>query len=510
MAWYRLKELDAYSGTYSDTTLSTKLYQGAPEEYDVTFDGYKFATTNADTNSHYVVKRNVPNPPSLGDVTAVRASATDYPENYKNKEIWIQTTNTAKTPLLASMVYDRVTDGTTEATLKQVLTANERPALYKGKSVNTRLFVRVPSAEMAGLKLNDFVGQIGYLENIYIRRNIGSEVFTDHRDTFDVTIDSTEAVQNFQILETNNLPTTLYDIASLTPVFSSTNATPQIQGTYSFQKSEYQKFFGTQYLTAELVETEVSELSFAVLPFEIKSLIDEGSTVLIEAEVFPDELKLYANADNGFLVFSDFSFTRKTRDSYDGTYYHEDALNQAEWQRLEPDINPWMDEIFTAGRSLVPATLYTCSCPSYAHAQLRVPESTQGEFDRAVNRQQRYPLPTAKGRTSAEQQGLSKSAGRIQSWESDQQKLAFKMCKHTVAAMFIERLKVKEPDAIPSYESRLKFEEKLKKEIAQVGEEFTQSYERGELSLLELVFATAVGLNMDEVELASAMLNTKF
>ena len=76
--------------------------------------------------------------------------------------------------------------------------------------------------------------------------------------------------------------------------------------------------------------------------------------------------------------------------------------------------------------------------------------------------------------------------------------------------MFIEKLKVAEPSQIPSYETRVKFEAKLKEEMAQVAEEFIQSYQRGDLSLLELVFATAEGLNMDEVELASAILNTQF
>ena len=76
--------------------------------------------------------------------------------------------------------------------------------------------------------------------------------------------------------------------------------------------------------------------------------------------------------------------------------------------------------------------------------------------------------------------------------------------------MSSERIKTKEPNSYPSAESREKFEAKLKQEVADVAAEFTASYERGELSLQELVFAAAQGLNLDEVELASAILNTRF
>ena len=84
------------------------------------------------------------------------------------------------------------------------------------------------------------------------------------------------------------------------------------------------------------------------------------------------------------------------------------------------------------------------------------------------------------------------------------------MCKHTVAAMFIENLKVKEPNSYPTVEAREQFEEKLSDDIAEVGDEFSSSYKRGGMTTLEVVFALAQGLNLDEVETAYVVLGSKF
>ena len=511
-AWYRLNEVDPVTKEITDTKITTKLYQGQPEEYDVTFDGYKFATTNADTNSHYVMKRTVPNPPSLGTVSAVRNDSRLYSENFEKQEIHVQITSAASTQLLTSMIGDRISDGVSEASLKNVLTQEGKPAVYKGKSLSSRLLVHIPEAEFdPNVRLNTFVGKIGYLEDIQIRRTIGTEEFKDERFTFEVKVNQRESAQAFRILDPQDLPVTTFDIAQLPTLLQTNLAEPELQSTFVFQKDDYQSAFGVQYVTADAVESEVNELSFNILPFEIKSIINDGNGfVLIEALSYPDELRLYAPAANGFLVFNSKSFTRIELDTYNGLSYHVLKPEEDPWKRLVTDVDPWMDQTFTSGFNLVPATLYTCSCPAYSHAQLRIPQSNEGEFDRKVNRQRRYPLPTAKGRKQSETVGLTKASGRISSWATDTYRSSFKLCKHTVAAMFIEKLKVAEPSQIPSYETRIKFETKLKEEMAQVAEEFIQSYQRGDLSLLELVFATAEGLNMDEVELASAMLNTKF
>ena len=46
------------------------------------------------------------------------------------------------------------------------------------------------------------------------------------------------------------------------------------------------------------------------------------------------------------------------------------------------------------------------------------------------------------------------------------------------------------------------FEDKLKKEVAEVAEEFGYSYKRGGITTLEIIFALAQGLNLDEVEIS--------
>ena len=84
------------------------------------------------------------------------------------------------------------------------------------------------------------------------------------------------------------------------------------------------------------------------------------------------------------------------------------------------------------------------------------------------------------------------------------------MCKRSIATMFIERIKVKEPNSYPTTEARENFEEKLRNEIAEVGEEFNVSYKRGGITTLEVVFALAQGLSLDEVETAYVMLNSNF
>jgi len=88
--------------------------------------------------------------------------------------------------------------------------------------------------------------------------------------------------------------------------------------------------------------------------------------------------------------------------------------------------------------------------------------------------------------------------------------MSYKQCKHSIATMFIEKKKTKEPNSYPSIESRLKFEKKLRDEITDVASRFNQSYKRGGITTLEVLFALAQGLNLDDVELAYVMLNNNF
>ena len=79
-AWYRLQDLDEFSGEYKDSQIESKLYQGTPYEIDVVFDGYKFATKSADSNNHYVMKRTTASPTDLGVILGSLNDSLIYTE----------------------------------------------------------------------------------------------------------------------------------------------------------------------------------------------------------------------------------------------------------------------------------------------------------------------------------------------------------------------------------------------------------------------------------------------
>jgi hypothetical protein len=223
------------------------------------------------------------------------------------------------------------------------------------------------------------------------------------------------------------------------------------------------------------------------------------------------EFKMIAETENfNTLVFADYSFTKKTLDTYDGEDYHQYKPGEEPWKRIDTDVDPWQDEVFTSGQPLKPAVIYACSCPNYSHAILSAPQETQDDGTRKINRQRRYPLPTVLGKMDYEALGLNQVAGKAESWETREHRMSFKMCKHTIASMFIEKLKVQEPSSYPSLESRLSFEEKLEKDINAIAAKFNASYKRGGITALEVIFALAQGLNLSDTETAYVLFNNNF
>ena len=522
-AWYRLQDVDDFSGEYKDSQIQSKLYQGTPYEVDVVFDGYKFATKNADSSNHYVMKRTPVTSSDLGTVTAVYNDDLKYPEYKANRELRVQGNPGADSRLLLQMIGERITDGETEATLNYVLNEKEHPALYVGKTFEEPTEVKV-SVDTSTILLNqefenpqDLVGKIVWIKNFFVEKPISSFLefeFIDEPYYFGArTLDKVSNVE-LEVLNPDSevLPPSLYDITTLPSIFTSTDASYTVSGLHIFQKDLYQKYFGRQYLTADLVSTEVSLASYSILPFRILGVQVDGSRLEFTSVPFTSELKMYSPPDgDSTLVFTDYSFTKLSIDEYNGNYYH--ALGKpgdSPWMNLDTDVDPWMDEVFTTGNTLRPATTYTCSCPNHSHAILRAPEETQDDGTRKINRQRRYPLPTVLGKSDFNAIGTNSAAGLIESWESREQKMSFKMCKHSIAAMFIDKLKVKEPNSYPTVEARMAFEEKLVKEIKEVAAEFGVSYKRGGITTLEIIFALAQGLNLDEVETAYVMLNSNF
>ena len=524
-AWYRLKQYDPVTQVYTDSEIKSKLYQGTDYEVDVVFDGYKFATKNADSNNHYVMKRTTVSQPDIGVITQVQNDEFKYPEQKQYREIWCKATPGADARLLTRMIGERITDGETEATLTWLLTSDNLPALFIGKSYPEELATVVSELSEAvfdasdwgqdnNLDVNQLAGKIVYLpEFLKEKSSLTSSTVIDARDYFGIEVtDKTAGEVTILDNDSDVLPPSLYDISTLNPIISDPNGNSTLTGTYIYQKDRYQRFYGSQYLTGELAVENTDFYSYSIMPYIILGAERSNGKILLRSQPFINELRFTKPpGGNASLVFTDNSFIKYSIDDYNGEYYHQSgSVNDKLWMRLNTDVDPWMDEVFSTGGSLRPATLYTCSCPNYSQSMLRVPQSTQDEGTRKINRQRQYPLPTAKGKGTFDQIGLSEAAGRIESWESREHQMSFKMCKHTIAAMFIENLKVKEPNSYPTLDAREAFEDKLDKDIAEVGEEFISSYKRGGLTSLEVVFALAQGLNLDEVETAYVILNSNF
>jgi len=438
------------------------------------------------------------------------------------------------------MIGERLTDGSTEASVKNVLTESERPSIYLGKTLDdqelTTVTVTVTKASLQasnfvianGGDINSIIGELGYIKDFYVEQPVTSdytfkdaEKFEDslgNKDYFTVDVEFSKSGVDFEILDqSNEFPPSLFDITSLSGLYSTSTAAFSVKGKYFYNKNLYQRFYRKQYLTAALVESEVSTASFVILPFTILSIKDLGTDVEITSLPFVGECKLYAPLGaEATVIFSDNSFAKTELDTdIDGNYYHTEEFDEngnalPQWTRIDTDVDPWSQAVFNSGQGLVPAVIYSCSCPAHSHAQLRMPQATDGDEKRKVNRQRRYPLPTAQGLDRYTLGGLTQVSGITQSWATDAYKSSYKQCKHSIAARFIERNKTKEPNQYPSIASRERFEQTLKNEIQDIPEEFRMSYERSGITTLEIIFAMAESLNMDDAELAYVILNSKF
>ena len=517
-----------YQGAYLDQEdIESALYAGTSDESKVFFDSKQFSTTNADSRSHYTAKRTVLNGKSYGKIKKVFTDKELYKEYLNREEILVQIERTLATTATSfkRLLGERITDGETSANIVNVLTSKQLPAIYKGKTVDNNkasVVVKVPLADVLQTEfmqdnrgnVNNLIGKIGYFPNFLNEKsteNVGS--YYDQSEYFDYEVNDRLTSSLFKILNNNDtLNPALLDIAALPSIFETQVAEGELSATFRFRKSDYQRFYGQQYLTGDVVKQEVSELSYAIFPFNIRSVLINGDNLELTAEPFNLNINLFADADNeGFLILADKSFTRQVVDTdSDGNYLHAaPAPNEALWQRLIIDIDPWYDLVFTKDTELKIAEVFCCSCPDFTHAVVRMPEAL-GEGGTPQNRQRRFPLPSAMGTNSFDAAGTSEAAGILQSWETQKYRNSFRICKHTVAAMMINKIKMQEPKAVPSFESRIKFEQRLKKDMDEVGVEFKAQLRRSNITTAEIVFMLAQGLNLNEIETAFVMLNSKF
>ena len=567
-AWYVLEEYDPVAQEYRKAQLPSKLFQGTDGEIDVIFEGYKFATQTADSNNHYVMKRvlNEDADWSIGRITEIRndfyydfdKSNPEYTFYKRQNMILCKLDVDEQAPACFEMIGDRITDGETEATLSFILDKDQHPGLYLGKQYSfnpefnfpskTTIEVEIPLSSVEfteGIEENwnwsKIVGELIYLPDTFVKRsvtdpNLTTYEYLDANKYFGVNAEYESQEQTPILaldLTDSILPPTLFDLTEMSSLFTATG-TYDIKGAWLFKKSLYQPYFGKQYLTADVVEEKVNRISFNLLPFKVAGFrLTDRNTVILESIEFVSDVKLYTDLTDGFLAFDSRSFTKKVVDEYknaDGSsrYYHRDYLPVYDkgvaqplqgkeilryekapiWHRLETDTDPWSDEVWTNGENLKPAELFACSCPSYSKSQLRAPEATESDGVRRANRQKRYPMPSVESRFDFEGIGTNQVAGAMQTWETVSDRMKFRMCKHTIAAMFIEYIKTAEPSGYQSIESRLKFEEKLKADMEEVAEEFKSSYQRGGISTLEILFAMGNVLNLNTVEQANIILQS--
>ena len=115
-----------FQGAYLDfTKTDAVLYQGTEYEIPVTFDGYRFATKNSDSRTHYSIHRTIDQNRQLGFIRELEVSSAVYPEQYKNREIYakvIATRTLTSDDMLLRSTGERITDGVTSANISWILT----------------------------------------------------------------------------------------------------------------------------------------------------------------------------------------------------------------------------------------------------------------------------------------------------------------------------------------------------------------------------------------------------
>ena len=518
-----------YQAAYLDfEETNAVLYQGTESEIPVTFSGYRFATKNADSRTHYAIQRTIDQNKILGYVEDVYNDPLLYGDQFNGKELWIKVIagkDLSSDIALLRSTGERIGNGSIDANIKRVLTSDQLPAVYIGKSKAEGVRVRatVPLSEITATAyvqengVQSLVGKYVYEPDFYIERPISTlDQFTDAEETFEVSTNEVSGGIRISILQDNTpLPPTLGDIANTVPIYSTINqGTSTLVGGFEFTKAPYQRFFKQKYMTADVVRSEVTNLSYAIMPYEILGVKEDPANNKLEIISLPFQATLTLTTPieaQRYVVLSDDGFT-KIEDDYaaDGSYNHAPEAPGAKlWKKISLDVNPWMDQTFQAGDRLTFADLYTCSCPSYLHGKIRNPEATDDQ-GRKINRQSRAPMPTAAGSGDATNIGILKVAGIIDSWATSEYKRGFKICKHTIASMFINKIRVEEPNTFPSSDTRDKFETKLAKDIQEVAEEFNAQLKRSEITTVEIVYALAEALNLDDVELGYVMQTASF
>ena len=557
-AWERLKiknptydpfaEITDTNKPFKNALITSTLFKGKSYEIENTFVGYEYPTANADSNTYYVIKKNQESK-VLGTITGIYNNPITYPEYKSNREVYVKINPDATNKgLLVQMIGERIADGLltqnnrTEATLKNILTSDELPSIYRGKTLTTTeektttftqektsIKVKIPLSDITiSINSGEFTpnqginykqkdepssldilnnpelldGKIIYIDEFFIEKQISSvdtAVYKDDSNYFQFKLKDIDTSQILVALDqgVNALPPAMLDLTSLPTIFSTTNAEITIEGSYIFQKSDYQRYFPGIYFDAALIGNKVDTLSYSILPFVVQKSDIVNGNFIFEAIPYLSEINLHPTLGDGtLLIFSDNSFAKT-------------FTTDTKWTNFDTDVNPWMDTVFSVGSSLLPTNMYSCSCPNFSQSLLSMPQSEQNEDTRKTNRQNRYPLPTAQSQNDYLATGQSVVAGKANSWESESHRLSLKLCKHTIATMFNDNIKVIEPNKYPTLEAREGFEEKLAKNIQDTYDNFDRSYRRTGISISEIVFSLSKGLNLNSTKTAYMVFDGK-
>ena len=268
------------------------------------------------------MKRTTTSSPDLGVVTGVINDPFKYPNYKANKEIRVVGTPGADARLLLQMIGERITDGETSATLNYVLNSNQHPGLYIGKTYQqpTEVKVRIDTSTiLLNGELTDpqeLVGKIVWIKNFFVEKPISAFVefdFIDATNYFGIqSVDKVSDVE-LEVLDPTQevLPPSLYDISTLPSVFTTDKASYTASGLHIFQKDLYQRYFGKQYLTGDVVAKEVTSASYSIFPFTILGVKAGDGFLELTSVPFTSELKVYSPPDGtSGLVFTDYSFTK--------------------------------------------------------------------------------------------------------------------------------------------------------------------------------------------------------
>lgn len=530
-----IKKIDLKYRVYSD------LVTGEPKNGLLFgFECNQYPTKMVDNAVRYVVQRNIEPLFSFGTVTGV--DIPDDPKEFRkrqlNKEVWtpigqynqyIQKLQyerfrnelvTSETPDLD----DRGTKAyTVSATLKSVYTDDEKPAIFKGMTdgSNTENHIKVDAASLKATEyvqendgdLRSLIGQAMVYTDIPAFLPKDQLEFED--DSFQVKIKMSMSVNNCKVilLDVENVGlenVLLTDEPKV--IYVQNDAEITIDEEYYLLKEFYQPYWGNTYFSADVLKSRVDNYSINVPPLYIKDLKEEGNTVSLITVPYESSIKLHTvlGDNQGYLIWSDFSFNKKNFDKKVSTLNVDTDVTPPKVTEVEVDkfksyleVDPYFDQTWVNGDNLYLDETFACNCPSYSKAMVRYPQQMFGALgdDRVnMNRQRKYPLPSSLSNKNKEGFSQEKS-GIINSWKTSQDNLKMPICKHTIAEMFEKNIRVVEPKSTPIKTDLDKFTESLRKDRFE--EEINVAGEREEISPIDLLFSISQLVQLSEAALGS-------